>query len=201
MKNSLNIRQSIGFQLVRAGQAIMGQPTRRPYRGVGSDIRFRNPFSGMLIRRMGVKMEPRVIQVVHGWNDVTVVGKNHLLDVVFGNTAPVTQVDPWYIGCVNNSPSPTFSENDTLASHAGWSEWSTYTGNRQEWDDANAAAKIKGTTTVSTFPMTGAGTINGIFIASVDSGTAGLLWATGSFDELVDVIGGDDLKVTYGIRT
>lgn len=201
MNDKLTFRQKIGHQLIRAGEVISGSGGRKPYRGVGSDLVFRNPFSASLIRRMGVKMEPRVIQVVNGWNDVTIVGKNHLLDVVFGNSSPVTQVTPWYIGLINNSPSPVLAEADTLASHSGWTEFTTYTGNRKAWDDANAASKIKGTTSVSTFVMGGAATINGILIASVDTGTSGVLWATGSFDELVDVITSDELKVTYGIRT
>lgn len=199
--DKISLRQMIGCQLIRAGQILTNQPAYSPYRGVASDIRFRNPFSAQLIRRMGVKMTPRVVQVVNGWNDVTIVGKNHLLDVTFGNSSPVTQVTPWYIGLVNNSPSPVFAEADTLASHAGWSEFTSYTGNRKAWDDADAASKIKGSTTVSTFTMSAPGVINGIFIAAVDTGTSGVLWATGSFDELVTVIASDDLKVTYGIRT
>lgn len=195
--DSLNIRQFIGKQLVRGGHLLLGK--KSPF--VHSQIRFRNPFSGMLIRRMGVKMEPRVIQMVHGWNDVTVVGKNHMLDVTFGNATPVTQIDPWYIGLINNSPSPVLSENDTLASHAGWSELTGYTGNRKAWVDADAAAKVKGTTTVATFVMNATQTVNGIFIAGADTGTASILWATGSFDEVVDVINTDELKISYGIRT
>lgn len=193
--NNLNFRQMIGHQLIRAGEVMSGK------RNVLDHIRFRNPFSAQLIRKMGVKLEPRVVQVVSGFNDVTVVGKNHLLDVVFGNSSPVTQVATWYIGLVNDSPSPVFSENDTLASHAGWAEWTSYSGNRKAWDDANAASKIKGTTSVSTFTISATGTINGILIAAVASGTSGVLWATGSFDETVDVVSSDDLKITYGIRT
>lgn len=198
MKEKLTISQKIGVQLIRAGQLFVESNKRT--RGLSNELRFRNPFAAQLIRRMGVKKEPRVIQVVQGFNDVTVVGKNHLLDVTFGNSSPVTQIDPWYIGLVNNTPAPVFSENDTLASHAGWTEWTSYTGDRKAWTDANAASKIKGTDTVSTFVMGATGTINGIFIASVDTGTSGILWATGSFDETVDVVSSDELKITYGIR-
>jgi hypothetical protein len=132
---------------------------------------------------------------------VTVVGKNHLLDVTFGNSTPVTQIATWYIGLINNSPTPTLSENDTLASHSGWSEFTSYSGTRKAWDDANAASKIKGTTSVSTFTASGSGVVYGIFIASVTSGTSGILWATGAFDATVSLIASDDLKVSYGIRT
>jgi hypothetical protein len=197
MLDILKLRQVIGHRLVRAGEVIIGKREG----GVISPISFRNPFMALHVRRMGVKMEPRVINVVNGWNDVTVVGKNHLLDVTFGNSTPVTQIDPWYIGLINNSPTPTLNEADTLSSHSGWTEFSSYSGTRKAWDDANAASKIKGTTTVSTFTSTATATVYGIFVCSVTSGTSGILWATGAFDSTVDLISGDDLKVTYGIRT
>lgn len=207
MLENLKIRQVIGQQLVRAGQVILGnRGTINDINAAGGSvvanaITFRNPFTAIHERRMGVKMEPRVINVVNGWNDVTVVGKNHLLDVTFGNSTPVTQVATWYIGLINNSPTPVLSENDTLASHTGWSELTTYSGNRKAWDDLNTSAKVKGTNTVSTFTFSGSGTAYGIFICAVASGTSGVLWATGAFDSTVDFITSDDLKISYGIRT
>lgn len=200
MFDNLSIKQVIGRQLVRAGQVILGEKSIHEVNGL-NQITFRNPFQAIHIRKMGVKLEPRVINVVRGWNDVTVVGKNHLLDVTFGNSTPVTQVSPWYIGLINNTPTPTLSENDTLASHSGWSEFTAYSGNRKAWDDANASAKVKGTTSVSTFTATSSGTIYGILVAAVSSGTSGVLWATGAFDATVSLITSDDLKVSYGIRT
>lgn len=163
-------------------------------RGLEHKLEFSNPFSAAHIR------DGKLLAVYSGFNGVTIAGKNHAMDVVFGAASPVTQVDPWYIGLVNNSPAPVFAEADTLASHAGWAEFSSYTGNRKEWDDADSSAKVKGSTAVSSFTMSGAGTINGIFIASVDTGTSGILWATGSFDAAVAVISSDVLKVAYGVR-
>ena len=163
-------------------------------RGICHELGFSNPFAGLLIRK------GKIIQEVYGHNGVTIVGKNHMLDVTFGNATPVTQVDPWYIGLVNNSPAPTFAEADTLASHSGWSEFTDYSGNRQAWDDADAASKVKGASAVSSFTMTGAGVINGIFVAAAATGTSGVLWATGSFDSTVTVVSTDILKVSYGVR-
>jgi hypothetical protein len=192
--DGLKISQIVGGYIERLGRRIGGR------KHCHNDLKFRNPFTAALERRMGVGMKPRIVQMAHGWNDVTVVGKNHLLDVTFGNSSPVTQIDPWYIGLINDTPTPVLDEDDTLSSHTGWTELTDYTGNRQAWTDANASAKVKGTTTVSTFPITATVTVNGIFIASAASGTSGILWATGSFDEVVEAVNGDDLKVTYGIR-
>ena len=34
----------------------------------------------------------------------------------------------WYIGLVNNSPTPSYDVTDTMASHAGWVETTDYSG-------------------------------------------------------------------------
>lgn len=143
----------------------------------------------------------RIIGKYRATNDIVVVGKNHALDVVFGNSTPVAQVDPWYIGLINNTPTPSLSENDTLASHAGWTEFTSYTGTRKAWDDANAAAKAKGTTTTSDFTISADADIYGLFVCSVTSGTSGVLWATMPFDNgIASVKNLDVFKVTYGIQ-
>jgi hypothetical protein len=137
-----------------------------------------------------------------GHNGVTTVGKNYMLDCMFGAAVPVAQVDPWYIGLINNNPSPTLLAADTLASHTGWTEMvptTAYTGNRQAWTDADAASGSKGTTTVCTFPILGTYTIYGICVVSVATGTSGVLWATGAFDTTIPVINGDSFKVGYSI--
>lgn len=141
--------------------------------------------------------DSKLIRVIEGHNGFTTEGQNHLLDVVFGNSSPVTQVDPWYIGLINNSPAPTLVAGDTLASHSGWSETTDYTGNRQAWVDANASSGSKASSSVATFPMTGTVTVYGIFICSVATGTSGTLWSTGAFDSTISLINGDDLKVSY----
>lgn len=159
------------------------------------DINFRNPFFARLIR------DGRVIQRVRGYNGVVTVGKNHMLDVTFGAATPVTQIDPWYIGLISNSPTPSLAEADTLASHAGWSEFSSYSGGRKEWSDGDAASKNKNSSAVSTFSITGSGSIYGLFVCGASSGTSSVLWATGAFSSVLSVISGDEIRVTYGIRT
>ena len=179
--DSLRLIQNYGVQVSRP-------------REIMDTLTFRNPFAVQLIRN------GRIIAERQGHNGVTIVGKNHMLDVVFGNSTPVTQVNPWYIGLINQTPTPVLSENDTLASHAGWAELTAYSGTRKAWDDANASNKVKGTTTVSLFTMNATAEVHGIFVCSVTSGTSGILWATGSFDSSLSVINTDELKITYGVR-
>lgn len=190
----IRMGQDVGFSVMRNGLPHLRRLVEGVQKPIIHDLRFSNPFQCMHIRH------GRVLGVYTGFNDVTVVGKNHLWDVTFGNSTPVTQVGTWYIGLINQSPTPTLSENDTLASHAGWSETTAYSGNRKAWDDTNAASKIKGTTTPSEFTMNSTLSVHGIFIASVSSGTSGILWATGSFDASVPVISSDVLRITYGLR-
>lgn len=186
--HGLSFKQMIGYQLIKAGRLLL------PEKNIVQSLQWNNPIGAQLF------VGGRLIQTVGGHNGVTVVGKNHILDVYFGNATPVTQIDPWYIGLIKQSPTPVLSENDTLASHAGWTEATGYSGNRKEWDDADAASKIKGTTAASTFVFTGDDTIHGLFIASAATGTTGILWATGSFDTPVAVTNTAELKITYGLR-
>jgi hypothetical protein len=127
---------------------------------------------------------------------IPTVGLNHTLDVELHGT---TQVTTWYVGLVGATH--TFAAGDTLASHAGWAEDTTYTGNRQEFVEAAASS---GSTTNSAskavFPMTGTVTINGCFLCSASSGTSGTLFGEGDFTGGArSVVNGDTLNVTVTV--
>jgi len=129
-------------------------------------------------------------------NSVVTVGKNSILDVQFG---AATQISTWYFGLINNTPTPTLLDADTLASHTGWTEWTGYAGNRKEWVDAAAASGSKGTSSLASFTINASGTLFGAFLASVDSGTSGTLWAHTEFPDPVPVINADVIKLNYTI--
>lgn len=159
-------------------------------------ITFENTFRADLFRG------EEVIDQQIGHNLVTTEGKNHILDVTFGNATPVTQVDPWYISLIDGATTPTILEADTLASHSGWTELAPgtdWTGNRLAWDDADAASGAKTASATTDFPILTTKTVAGILIASVATGTAGVLWAAGLFAANIPVVNGDTLKVTYNI--
>lgn len=197
MKERFKFGELVGNALVRAGKALGASDFIHPQT---DKIDFVGTFTAEVYRPMGVKMQSRLVAVHHGHNDPTTEGVNRLWDTFFGKGTPVTQIDPWYIGLINNSPSPVTAQADTLASHTGWSEFSSYSGNRKAWVDADAASRAKGTTSVSSYSITASGDIYGIFLASVSSGTSGILWNTGAFSTIPSVINGDTLNVTYGIR-
>ena len=110
----------------------------------------------------------------------------------------------WYLGLVTGPGSGTsFAAADTLASHAGWTENTNYTGNRKAATFGTATTAdpsvINNSSSPAVFTMNAnAQTIAGAFLCSVSSGTSGILFSAGDFtggDKFVD--SGDTLTVTY----
>lgn len=132
-------------------------------------------------------------------NGIVDVGLEHMFDTQFHAGTPITT---WYIGLVDNSGFTAFADADTMASHAGWNEFTSYSeGTRVAWAEDAAASRAITNTTSSDFSITGSGTVKGIFVTSdnTKSGTAGTLWATAAFASTVAVVNGDSLKITYTI--
>jgi hypothetical protein len=113
----------------------------------------------------------------------------------------------WFLGLVQGPGSgTTFAAADTLASHAGWTELvpgTAYTGNRQTATFGTATTADPSVITNSASPASFAMLVNGTVVAgallaSVSSGTSGILFSAGDFtggDKTVD--NGDTLNVTY----
>jgi hypothetical protein len=114
-----------------------------------------------------------------------------------------TQSSTWYLGLVTGPGSgTTFAAGDTLASHAGWTENTDYTGNRKSVTFGSATTAnpsvITNSASPSSFAITGTATIAGAFLCNVASGTSGVLFSAGDFsggDK--SVANGDTLNVTY----
>jgi hypothetical protein len=132
-------------------------------------------------------------------NDVTTLGLSHILDVQFHGT---TQVATWYLGLIDSAGFTALADGDTLASHGGWSEFTNYTGNRQEWTEGAAVSGVMTNAATVDFAITGSGTIKGLFLSSVASGTSGVLWSTALFSggSEATVVASDTLKLTYTIN-
>lgn len=133
-------------------------------------------------------------------NAVTTVGKNHMLDVTFhGSSATGT----WYIGLIDNSGYTSVPATDTMSSHSGWNEFTTYDeSTRVAWTEGAASAASITSSSVSTFTIGGNGTLRGIFIASdsTKSGTSGILWSTALFSAATAVADDDQIKITYTVN-
>lgn len=130
-------------------------------------------------------------------NTVMTEGVNHMYEALFRNAA---QNATWYIGLINATPTPAIVIGDTLASHAGWNEYTNYTGNRPAWDEAAAASRAINTSTNSTFTISGATgteTIYGAFLCNVATGTTGVLRSAGAFAASLSVVNGNTVDVAY----
>ena len=138
------------------------------------------------------------------WSDdihnlVVTVGKNDMLDKYFAGSSYTAA---WYMGLVSGASTPTYAAGDTLSSHTGWTELAAgtaYSGNRPtvSWSAASAGSK---SSTSTSFSITASNTVAGALMATVNTGTAGVLFSAGNFTGgSRTVVSGDVLNVTYSI--
>ena len=115
-----------------------------------------------------------------------------------------TYTAAWYLGLVTGPGSgTTYAAGDTLASHAGWTEFTAYTGTRKAVTFGTATTAdpsvISNSASPSVFTISApGGTVAGAFLCSVTSGTSGILFSAGDFtggDKIVAA--GDTVNVTY----
>jgi hypothetical protein len=111
----------------------------------------------------------------------------------------------FFLGLVTGPGSgTTYAAADTLASHAGWTEFTNYSGSRKAVTFGTATTAdpsvIGNSASPAQFSITGAGgTVAGAFLCNVSSGTSGLLFSEADFQSPGDrvVVSGDTLNVTY----
>ena len=132
------------------------------------------------------------VEEIH--NLVTTEGLNDNLDKYLKGSAYTAA---WYVGLTDGTP--TTAAADTLASHAGWVEVTAYTGDRQALTLGTVSAgSVDNSASKASFPITSdSTTIGGAFVATVATGTAGILYGVGAFtggDKVAD--NGDTLNVT-----
>lgn len=122
-------------------------------------------------------------------NLVTTEGKNDIIDKYFKGSSYTAA---WYLGLKGTGSA---AAGDTLASHAGWSEVTPYSGNRPAITWGTTSSGSNEATEVS-ISITGTATVAGAFIASVNSGTSGVLYSASDFSASRSVASGDTLGVT-----
>ena len=110
-----------------------------------------------------------------------------------------------YMGLITGPGSGTaYAATDTLASHAGWTEFTNYTGSRKQVvfgtaTNANPSV-IASTASPAAFTISSSGgTVAGAFLCTVASGTSGTLFSEADFQSPGDrvVVAGDTLNVVY----
>ena len=111
----------------------------------------------------------------------------------------------WYMGLITGpGSSTTIAASDTLASHAGWTEFTNYAGTRPAITFGTPTTAdpsvIDNSAVPSSFSISSSGgVVAGAFIATAASGTSGTLFSASDFQSPGDrvVVSGDTLNVTY----
>lgn len=105
----------------------------------------------------------------------------------------------WYVGLTGASPSP--AAGDTMASHPGWTEFTSYSeGTRPALVLGTVSGgSVDNSANKAEFSVSASGTVGGAFIVSnsTKGGTTGILYGVGAFsggDRSVQ--SGDTLRVT-----
>jgi hypothetical protein len=117
----------------------------------------------------------------------------------------VTYTAAWYIGLVDNAGYTAYAAGDTLASHAGWSETTAYSGGNRATASFGTATTadpsvISNSASPGAFSITGTVTVRGAFLCNVqsNSSTSGLLFSVSNFTGgNRSVVNGDTLNVSY----
>lgn len=116
-----------------------------------------------------------------------------------------TYTAAFYLGLITGPASGTsYVAGDTLAVHAGWTEFTNYSGARKAVTFGSATladpSVISNSASPAQFSISGAGgVVAGAFLCTVSSGTSGILFSEADFQSPGDrtVVSGDTLNVTY----
>jgi hypothetical protein len=112
----------------------------------------------------------------------------------------------WYVGLYGAGASNTPAAGDTMSSHAGWTENTSYsnaTRPQAVFGTATTAnpSVISNSASVAVFNIDGTTTVGGAFLVSnsTKGGTTGTLFSASDFQSPGDraVVNGDTLNVTY----
>jgi hypothetical protein len=134
----------------------------------------RDDFSLMGIWEINIYDNGKLRKTITEKNLVVNTGINYVLSSGLGASL--------YVGLTDGTP--VVAAGDTLASHGGWDEVSAYSGNRPLWDKTISGVSASNSGSTASFAsFTGSGTIGGLFLASVNTGTSGTLISAVAFTE------------------
>lgn len=187
VRDSVKIKGVFSFELMR----IVDQEKLEVYRRLHGEDR-ESEMAKAYFNKHAVLVDDWEAQ-----NHVTNEGIDDILEEYFNGS---TYTASHFVGLTDGTP--TTAVTDTLASHAGWVEITAYTGNRQAYAPAAASGKsIDNSASKAVFPITGTATVGGSFLATVATGSAGVLVAVVVFDSPGDraLVNLDTLNVTYTV--
>ena len=190
--NSLAMRQKVGCAIERAPRE---ERQRLPLKG-HFKVEIKRAIDGIL-------PEVPVVDKYEMDNDIVNAGKNQILGVMFFGATQIS-TGSWVIGLISAAGYSALAAGDTMASHSGWAEFTSYSqANRVAWGPGAASGQAITNGTPAQFSITASGTLEGVFITDQNTigGTSGDLWATALFSATVPVNNGDVIKITYTISS
>lgn len=134
-------------------------------------------------------------------NGITNAGLDYLGGTAFCNGAGAfPQITTWYAGAIDLTGFNALAAGDTMASHSGWRECTLYSGARPTWVNTEGTQQVSSNGPF-TFPVTGNGTVHGMFITSgsVVGGNQGVLWCTALLPVDAVISTGQNLTGTYKV--
>src|SRR6185369_10967818 len=128
--------------------------------GVGGN--FNRGMSDKLVCHNPIRMEHmrkgKVIGVYDCLNDITNEGKNLIFDVMFNNTTQIAN-NSWFIGLISLSSFSALAAGDTMSSHGGWTEFTSYSqSTRVAWGSGASSGQSVTNATPAQFDINGSGT-------------------------------------------
>lgn len=135
-------------------------------------------------------------------NGITNVGIHYVLEAAFRSDAmvPVAPIAPWFAGLIDDASFTAVAAADTMGSHAGWIEATTYDETERQ-TLAFAAAALRTISAQVSFTMNATKTLQGIFVAENDakSSTTLVLFSTALFTSAPTVVSGNILTANYAL--
>lgn len=135
-------------------------------------------------------------------NGITNQGKNYVMNAGFAGGAQIA-LNSWFLGLIDGTGTPVLAPGDLMSSHAGWTEFTSYSGNRPAWGQVASTAQSLTNATPASYTITAIGTLFGLFVVSVATGggSSDILWSTAAFTAPVPVAVSDQMKSTYTLAT
>lgn len=186
VKDQLNLRGTLGVEIKRRDSLP------------NDNVKLKGRFKVEVTRKDTGKIDTYEFD-----NDIVNLGKNYILDVMFHDQTQIAG-SAWCIGLISSSGYSALAAADVMNSHAGWTEFTSYSqSTRVAWGAGSPSGQAITNGTPAQFDITATGTLKGVFITSQNtkSGTSGTLWATALFSADVPVNNGDQIKITYTVSS
>ena len=127
------------------------------------------------------RRDGKLIWVDRCENTVMTGGKNDLLDKYFAGSSYTAA---WYLGLIQSDSYSAIAAGDTMSSHAGWQECTSYDeAARVTMAFSSASSGSKALSSALAYTISATKTVKGCFATTVSTkgGTTGILYSAGLF--------------------